>query len=67
MSYSLKSECWNCKKKDECVDKSFIYGAVQGIHSVNEWDNVKQVQLNKGHKGGGQIVIECSLLEKVQL
>ena len=66
MSYGLISKCGTCKKANKCVDKSFIYGAIQGIHTVNEWDSVNNVQLEKGHLGGGNINIECSRHEPLE-
>ncbi len=51
MSYSFLNECGICIKKDKCVDREFIYGAICGIHSTGS---------ERGHLGGGNITINCS-------
>lgn len=50
MSYSLNDKCVQCKKRDKCVDREFIVGAISGIHSNT---------LDKGHLGSGSIDLIC--------
>ena len=57
MSYSLKSDCSACKKKNECLDSTFIMAAISGIHSVN-YANGKQTTPH--HLGSGIIQILCN-------
>ncbi len=54
MSYSLRIKCGDCTKKDKCVDRNIISGAISGIHEIGS---------EKGHLGGGSIEINCSNLE----
>ncbi len=57
MSYSLNEKCGICQQQESCIDREFVYGAICGIHSVNQWVNNKT--FNRGHKGGGTITIDC--------
>jgi spore coat protein U-like protein len=64
MSYSVVSKCGSCKKSAGCLDSTFIYGAVCGIHSVNTYDVATNSTINRGHKGAGTIKIECNNFEE---
>ena len=57
MSYSLKSNCPACRKKNDCLDSTFVQAAISGIHSVN-YANGKQTTPH--HLGSGEIEIKCN-------
>jgi len=48
MSYSLEMKCSSCRKQEECNDRCFLWGAIDGIHS-------NQI----GHKGAGTVDLNC--------
>lgn len=56
MSYSLKSSCSLCEKRNNCLDSAFVQAAISGIHMVN-YANGKQTQPH--HLGSGTIEIQC--------
>lgn len=59
MSYSFTEPCYGCKKKDQCTDRHFVRGAINGIHDVHPPE--------KGHLGAGVITLTCFHLEKVEV
>jgi hypothetical protein len=65
MSYTLDSKCNFCKKAEKCTDQCFVQGAIAGIHSVNDYDYIKNATRNRGHLGGGQIKIDCQNFEAI--
>jgi hypothetical protein len=57
MSYSLNDKCGTCTKKDQCNDRHFIRGAIDGIHSV--------YPASKGHLGSGSVDLNCQQYQEV--
>ncbi len=55
MSYSLLRKCSSCIHKVNCIDSSFVMGAISGIHQANYNDSQRQV-----HLGCGEITINCN-------
>ncbi len=53
MSYSLFSKCFECKKKDECVDIYILENAISSIHIIGS---------DRGHLGSGSINLICQNL-----
>lgn len=52
MSYTLVSKCGVCIKRDKCLDRHFLEGAINGIHQV--WP------AEKGHLGSGTVNLNCN-------
>jgi len=57
MSYSFNHKCLTCAKKDQCMDRHFIAGAISGIHQV--WP-IEKCQL-----GSGTVTLNCSRYEEM--
>lgn len=58
MSYSLEHPCNNCKSQNQCNDRHFIQGGINGIHDV--WPK------EKGHLGAGTVKICCVNQDEVE-
>jgi hypothetical protein len=60
MSYSVDSKCSTCVHHEKCVDLAVIQGSVNTIHGINMYSFRIHSTINRGHLGGGTIIINCS-------
>lgn len=49
MTYSLYTQCHNCKKRGECKDEQRIQEGVNAAHGAPSDE----------HLGGGMVVVQC--------
>lgn len=56
MTYGIYAPCAACAKSGACTDQEKIQRAIYDIHT----------QSGDGHKGGGTIAIQCSMIQRVE-
>ncbi len=60
MSYSLEKKCPQCTKVKSCLDAEIIQGAINTIHSLNNYVGVSTPRDFEAHKGSGSVELKCS-------
>jgi hypothetical protein len=60
MSYSLYKPCNQCAKVGSCLDAEIIQGAINTIHSLNNYVGASKPRDFEAHKGSGSVEIKCN-------
>jgi hypothetical protein len=55
MSYSLYKPCNQCAKVGSCLDAEIIQGAINTIHSLNNYVGASKPRDFEAHKGSGSV------------